>query len=212
MINISEFQYKVLLPGDQIDYSRLITGAYSASMMATPFVGLKFLCRDTRARIYGNPSQRMAELDKFCPQILSGANCFMRETHMNIPDGLWVVSFPVPRNQINEAINGAINVLMKLNSIGVTFSGMLEINVSGLCRRDEVPNMIQNIIVPKEYEKYLIQPDSAFKLAKPYTINDSYTLLRTKWNVSNSRSNIVNAAALKEFSVLMSQLIASAFH
>lgn len=209
MINMLELQNKVLLPEAIVDYARMISDAYPANAMAIPFVGMKLLCRDTRA--YGNPQRRMMELDQYCGQILNGTCCALRESNLGIPDGIWVITMPVPRTQIDQMISSIIDVLTKLNRIGISFSGMLEINISGLCKPYEVPTMLQSVTVPIEYEKYLIQPDSAFRLAKPYSLNENYTLFRTRWNVSNN-SGVINATALRQFILIMSQLLASAFH
>jgi len=208
MTAVQQLQSKVIGPSDVINYSSVIRQSYpTGAIQVEPFIGFKVLCHDRNATIT-NPRERLAQIDSNLG-FLRGTGCIIRETNIQMPDGLWVITLPVPRSQANTQINNLLNVLMVLErSFGIVSQNMYEINVSGRCFESGTERCLGGLMIPPRYLGSILVPDNTpYKYGSVVRINDEYMCLRTKWNLQNT-----SAQNRYEDLVVLSQLISSIYH
>jgi|LSQX01.3.fsa_nt_gb hypothetical protein len=205
-MSILNYQARVLGPTEVVDYATLVMQAYPTQAVQTePFIGFRVLCRDANA-FMTNPGERIRQIDANLG-FLRGKGCIIRETKSSImPDGFWIITFPVPRSQVNQQINQLLEVLATFEQFfGIVRHGVIEINVSGRCHFSETERCLSSLVIPPRYMSSLVIPDNTpYKLGNVIRINDNFILLRTRWNMGPQ------ANAYEEL-VVLSQLMASMY-
>lgn len=192
---MSGISSKIFRPSEIVDYSSMIITNYekkypNSGIMARPFVGFKILMVDADAYV-GSAEERIRYLEKYVGKILENTACFLRETNKHImSDGFWLVSLPVPVSQLrSNSVNQMQRILRAMeglnNQFNISFTGRVEINVSGRCTVAETAEALNNILIPDEDMQYLIRPNyTAYNLGKVIPINDHFQLLRTSWDMT----------------------------
>ena len=212
-MSILTLQQRVLSPNAQVDYSTIIMQSYPpAAIQKEPFIGFKIKCRDTQANNYYGGEARMRQIDTFLQQtnMLVNTGVILRATHFEMPDGLWVITMPVPRSQVVKALNNLFSVLAVLErQLGIVMTGEdYEVNVSGRCTPMEVENVIGSLYIPPQYLKILRAPtNTAFRYGHLMRINELYACFRTRWC-----PGLIAPASVNEVLMVISQLIATIFH
>lgn len=204
---LQQYQSRVLAPQEPVDYSAAIMQSYPPqAVQMEPFIGFKVLCRDTNASST-SPADRIRQIDMNLG-ILRGKGCIIRETSSSMPDGFWIISMPVPRSQVNTAINNLMDVIVSMEQyFGIVRHGLFEINVSGRCNIAETERCLSALTIPMRYMSALIEPtDTAYRLGHVIRINDNFMVLRTRWNLQ-IQNNMMNYEDL----VVLSQLISTMF-
>lgn len=204
---LTTLQNRVMGPHEIINYSAEIRSTTPDQIIKSePFIGFKVLCRDSNAQIV-DPKSRILQIERNLG-FLKGSGCFLRETNVQMPDGFWVITMPVPRRFLNQQINNLLSVLITLKQqFGILCQNMFEINVSGRCGIMNVEQCLSRLSIPSRYTSSLIVPDNApYKYGNVIWINDSYMCLRTKWRFGES--SIQNRY---EDLIVLSQLISSIY-
>lgn len=222
-MSILQLQQRVLAPDTPVDYSTLIMQAYPPYAIQTePFIGFKIKCRDTQAgRMYGQGERRVQQIDQFLnPPVnpmgyqvtppLADSGCILRATHFQMPDGIWVITMPVPRKQLVDSLDRLFKVLQMLEQrLGIVLTGEdYEINVSGICPVNDVENVLSGMFIPPQYLRMLEQPNNTpFRYGHLIRINETYACFRTRWN-----PGLMPANNVYEILMTLSQLLATIFH
>lgn len=206
---VRQYQSRVIGPTEIIDHSAVVAQAYPPQAIATePFIGFKILCRDA-ATLSTTPAMRLKQLDMSLG-FLRGKGCFLRETATSMLDGVWVVSFPSPRSTITTVLNNIMDVLAILERhMGIVRQGLYEINVSGRCTPAETEQCLSSLSFPSRYAKALITPSNTpYKYGHIIRINESYMMLRTRWELPMP----VPFTNHYDDLMIISQIIASMYH
>lgn len=212
-MSILSLQQRVLSPNSPVDYSTIIMQSYPPyAIQKEPFIGFKIKCRDTQAGNYYGGEARMRQIDAFLQQtnVLVNTGVILRASHFEMPDGIWVITMPVPRSQIMNALQNMFRVLAILErQLGIVMTGEdYEINVSGRCTPMEVENVIGSLYIPPNYLKMLRAPtNTAFKYGHLMRINELYACFRTRWC-----PGLIPAQSVNELLMMLAQLIATIFH
>lgn len=202
MTNISVYQSRVLGPTEIVDYSAITMQSYPPhAFQQEPFVGFKVLCRDKNAQSVA-PAERMRQIDANLG-FLRGKGCVIRETSMQMPDGFWIITLPVPRSQMNQQINLLNEVLVIFEQyFGIVRQNLIEINVSGKSGYADTERRLGSIVLPQRYEALLVpQMNTPYRLGHVVRINDSFVVLRSRWNTASFDDTMV-----------LTQILASAFN
>lgn len=206
---VQQYQSRILGPTEPVMYSEIIKQVYPpAAVHQEPFIGFKALCTDTNA--YGvNPAERIRQIEMNI-NFIRGKGCIIRETSSIKPDGFWVVTLPVPRSQVSEALNNMMSVLMTLEQyFGIKRDGLFEVNVSGKCSIHETERCLSGLTLTQQLMQYLVSPDNTpYRLGHIIRINEQFMVLRTRWNFTNS--NV--PSTIYDNLTVISQLIASMYH
>lgn len=208
---VQQYQSHILGPDEPVDYTSIIKASYPPyAIQHEPFVGFKVLCTDTQA-FMGDPRQRMAYLDT---QIgfIRNKGVLIRETNTNKPDGLWVMTLPVPRSQITFALANLFDVLRTLEGYqGIVCDGLFDICVSGRCPAAEVEKSFQGIVIPQDYMACLIPTNNIMcTIGQIQRMNEMFMCLRTRWDLKSKANG--NQNAYYEGLALLSQLLSSMYH
>lgn len=207
---VQQYQQRILGPEEPVDYSSIVMQTYPPhAIQNEPFIGFKVLCTDTQAYV-AHPRERMAFLDAQLPNVLRGKGCIIRETSKNKPDGLWVISLPTPRSQLNKQLSNLFDVLTTLEQyLGINRDGLYEINVSGKCHVTEVESSFSGMAIPEMYMSKLVPTRNVMcSIGHIQRINDAYMCLRTRWDLSRDNSIQETFGDL----LAIPQLIASMYH
>lgn len=187
-----DIQTHVIRAEEIVDYSGIVKSAYPYyAMQSEPFIGLRILCKDTRANTT-YPAQRIAQIDSFLASginfgtvtPLHGTGCALRETKYSImQDGFWTITLPVPRSQFHIQLGNLIRVITMLKQqLGIVQLGYIEINVSGRCTVNDVEVCLNSLHLPDTYMKFSEPPaNSPYKIGTITRINDNYVCLRSRW-------------------------------
>lgn len=206
---VQQYQSRVLGPEEPVDYASIIKQAYPPqAIQLEPFIGFKALMTDTQA-FATNPSERIRYIDVNLG-FLRGKGCLIRETSRVKPDGFWVMTLPVPRSQVNVALNNLFDCLMTFeNFFSIMRDGLFEINVSGRCHVTEVERCFQGLSIPQRYMVNLVPSNNILcSIGHIQRINDMFMCLRTRWDLA--KTNKPNEYF--EDLTVISQLIASMYH
>jgi hypothetical protein len=207
---VQQYQQRVLTPEEPVDYSSIVIQSYPPQALhQEPFIGFKVLCTDTQAFNY-HPSERIRYIDANLG-FIRNKGVIVRETNSNKPDGLWVITLPVPRSQVSTALNNLFDVLASFAQyLGIVRDGLFEINVSGKCHVTEVERCFSSLSIPQRYMSNLIPSGNVMcSMGQIQRINDNFMCLRTIWNLSNTGGN--GQSNFEDLTVL-SQLLASMYH
>ena len=202
MAIINNYQSRVLGPTEIVDYSSATMEVYPPQAFhAEPFVGFKVLCRDTNAACI-NPNDRLRQIDANLG-FIRGKGCIIRETSMRLPDGFWVITFPVPRSQMRTQLRLLTEVLGIFEQyFGIVHDGLIEINVSGRCTIQDTERSLGSVVIPQSYMSTLVLPENTpYKLGQVTRINDTFMVFRSRWTLKNSEDIAV-----------LTQLLTSIYH
>ena len=202
---VQQYQSRVISPHEIIDYSTAVMQAYPAQAIQNePFIGFKVLCRDTNAQML-HPAERLRQLDVNLG-FMKGKGTILRETALDMPDGFWVITLPVPRSQVNQQINNLLSVLTILEqTFGIMRLNVVEINVSGRCHVAETERCLSGLMIPPRYMSSLMDPDNTpYRFGHVIRINDNFMCLRTRWDIKQN--------SVQEDLVVLSQLLSSIYH
>ena len=211
-----QYQNHVLRWDEIVYYDQiLMNGKYRDAIKLEPMIGIKVLLKDTRAYSAQSPAHRIQFINSGLMTVLNGTGCMLRESKSTImPDGFWLISFPVPRSQLTLQINQIINTIVKLGSyLGFVCMGLLEIYISGRATRFDLMDRLTRIELPQPYRSNLIKPESgngivSYNYMYPIMINNYYSLLRSRWVINpNSQSG-----GLKDTIENVSLRLSSAFY
>lgn len=194
---IEQYQTRVLGPTECVNYSETIKASYPpVAVQREPFVGFKVLCKDTVGAV--NQMERLRYIDANLG-FLRGKGCIIRETNSTqMPDGFWVIAFPVPRSQANQQLMNLMEVLSVFERFfGIVRQDLVEVNVSGRCSYMETENCLRGIFIPQAYSSKLIPPtNSPYRFGTVTRINQMFMILRTRWNLKNPDDIMVLAQIL----------------
>jgi hypothetical protein len=201
-IMIENYQCKILGPTEIVDYTSAIKQAYPPqAVMSEPFIGFKVLCKD----VSGMPAQQRFPQIETSLGFLRGSGCIIRETSMKMPDGFWVISFPVPRSQAMEQLQKLMTVLMTFEKyFGIIRQDLIEINVSGRCSMPETETCFRNVTLPQHYMKACVVPNnSPYRLGTITRINQMFMMFRSRWALKVSSTEDI---------LVIAQLLCGMFH
>jgi hypothetical protein len=226
MVNmVQNCQTRIVGIHENVDYSSIIMQSYPMTSIQTePYFGFKVLMKDMNANIAGSPGNRLIQIEQVLgnPQtaFMVGSGCFLRETEQSMPDGFWLITFPVPRQHLKTQFNNLINIMNILQrEFGIIRLGLWELNVSGRCPNTEAA--LNSLMLPDEYMKeYFVRPtSSAYTYGEVIRINPQFMVLRTRWALppnkeaayfdTQPRPGMYN---LKSVIMTLCQLIASIYH
>lgn len=209
---VHQYQSHVLGPEEPVDYTTIIKEAYPAYAIQTePFIGFKVLCTDTQAYQF-NPRDRMAYIDSQLGFILRNKGVILRETNANKPDGIWVITLPVPKSQMSTTLNNMFDVLRTLEQyFGIASDGIFDVCVSGRCPITEIEKSLSGVMIPKEYMSYLIPSNNILcQIGQIQRINEMFMCLRTRWDLKAKDNG--NPSLYFEDLAVLAQLISSLYH
>lgn len=182
------YQNRVIGPSEVVCYDQIVMSCYPPyAINREPFVGTKILLRDTCAFTRGAPANRLAELDQFVKMTLPNSGCIVRESKSSsVPDGLWLISLPVPMSQLKTQMHKVINLIRLFSDkAGIVLTGLFEIAVSGRCTEHELCSRLRQITMTDAYMGMMVKPSeqqfSAYDFGYVTPINDKFVLMRTRW-------------------------------
>jgi hypothetical protein len=211
-----QYQNHVLRWDEIVYYDQiLMNGKYRDAIKREPMIGIKVLLKDTRAYSAQSPAHRIQYINTGLMSVLDGTGCILRESKSVImPDGFWLISFPVPRSQLSLQVNQIINTIIKFgNYLGFACMGLLEIYISGRANKYDLMDRLSRIELPQPYRSNLIKPESNNGLVSygsmyPIVINNYYSMIRSRWVIDpNSQSG-----GLKDTIENVSLRLSSAFY
>lgn len=184
---VSNYQNRVLGPAEVVNYAQCVKTCYPPdAIQREPFIGFKILCRDMSAFDLGNTGDRLRQIDQFCPY-LRGSGCILRETGSSMMnDGLWLISMPVPRSQVQMELGYIMKVLQTMEvNLNIVPTGIFEICASGKCAPLELEGRLNRLDIPPRFQQMVVQStNSPYKVGSCVRINDYFILFRTMWNMS----------------------------
>jgi len=204
---IRSLQTKIWYADDIITYDQLITTSYPVQVIqGDQLIGLKISLAD---HVRMPAAERIVRLEQILPNILAGTRCMLRETPITAPFGYYLLTMPVPKDQLRGIINEVIRVLTILErDFGITVTKEYEINVSGQCSPMETEYKLARFDVPSEYIGMLVhQPGSPYSIGYVERINEGYITVRTLWSYPVNTNIISDLEHIK----MLAYLIAGIF-
>lgn len=189
---VQQYQTRVLAPNEIVRYDQIVMSSYPAYAFQTePFVGFRVLIRDMNYNTF-DPSDRLRLIDSKLG-FLKGSGCLIRETKKGLmPDGFWVMTCPVPRSQVGMQINYLLAVLNTFEQMfGLVISSLFEVSISGRSTPIQFTQNLNGLMLPQRYMSMLVTQKSPFVMC-PFghimQINDEYTIIRTRWDMSHGEA------------------------
>jgi hypothetical protein len=204
---IRSLQTKIWYADDVIPYDQLITSSYPVQVIqGDQLIGLKIGLAD---HVNMPAAERIVRLEQILPNILAGTRCMLRETPITAPFGYYLLTMPVPKDQLRGIMNEVIRVLTILErDFGITVTKDYEINVSGQCSPMETEYKLARFDVPSEYIGMLVhQPGSPYSIGYVERINEGYITVRTRWTFPVNTNIISDLEHIK----MLAYLIAGIF-
>ena len=204
---IRSLQTKIWYADDIIPYDQLITSSYPVQVIqGDQLIGLKIGLAD---HVNMPAAERIIRLEQILPNILAGTRCMLRETPITAPFGYYLLTMPVPKDQLRGIMNEVIRVLTILErDFGITVTKEYEINVSGQCSPMETEYKLARFDVPSEYIGMLVhQPGSPYSIGYVERINEGYITVRTLWSYPVNTNIISDLEHIK----MLAYLIAGIF-
>lgn len=204
---IRSLQTKIWYADDIIPYDQLITTSYPVQVIqGDQLIGLKIGLAD---HVRMPAAERIVRLEQILPNILAGTRCMLRETPITAPFGYYLLTMPVPKDQLRGIMNEVIRVLTILErDFGITVTKEYEINVSGQCSPMETEYKLARFDVPSEYIGMLVhQPGSPYSIGYVERINEGYITVRTLWSYPVNTNIISDLEHIK----MLAYLIAGIF-
>lgn len=219
---VQAVQSRVVAIHENVDYSTIVMQSYpNNAIQREPFIGFKVLLKDMNANSI-NPAGRLAQIDSIIAQtnFIYGTGCFLRETDISMPDGLWLVTFPVPRSHLKIQYENMMRVADFLQrNLGIYRVGMYEINVSG--RADNTELALNSLDIPDTFmtNNFVRPKNSPYVYGNVIRINNGFMLLRTRWMFDPNKEAAIfdmqpkpGTYKLKDSIMTLCQLIASIYH
>ena len=188
---IRSLQTKIWYADDIIPYADLIKSVYPVQVIQyEALVGFKINLIDN---VRMSPAERIPRLEQLLPSILGGTRCMLRETPITAPFGYYLVTMPVPRDQLRSLCSEILRVLTILErDFGITVTKEYEINVSGACTPMETEIKLSRFDIPVEYQNMHVRyPGSPYTIGMVERINDGFITVRTRWAFSTN-TNVYN--------------------
>lgn len=186
---VQQYQNRVLSPSEIVRYDQCVMSSYPPYAFQTePFIGFRVLMRDMNSNMI-DPGDRLRVIDSKLG-FLRGSGCLIRETKKSImPDGFWIMTMPVPRSQVGIQINYLLSVLNTFEQMfGFAMASLFEVSVSGRATPMEFTTNLSGVMLPQRYMSMLVTQKSPFVMC-PFghfiQINDEYTIIRTRWDMSH---------------------------
>lgn len=187
----TQYQQQVVANSQIVYYDQiLMNGEYRNAIKKEPMIGIKVLLRDMNATSAPSPRDRIQFINTDLFRVLNQTGCFLRESKSTVMnDGFWLVSFPVPRSQLSLQINQIINTMNNFGTfLGFTFTGLIELYISGRATQYELMSRISMINMPEKYQRQLVKPDSgsqfiSYNLGCIIPINQFFSLIKTRWSI-----------------------------
>lgn len=199
---LKSLQSQIFGAGFNIPYTDIVSAIYPTELIqAEPLIGLKIGLIDNAV----NPKERLLQLEQFLPIILGGTRCMLRETPLNTPFGYYLLTIPVPRDQLRLLVDEVIRVLTILETnFGITITKEYEINVSGQCSPTALEFKLNRFDIPSQYARLLTpQPNSPYTIGKVERINDAYITVRTRWKFGTDSNIFTDMEHIKVISHLI---------
>lgn len=200
-------QMHIAVADEIIPYSDLIQAAYPAPILQVkPLIGLRIGLLDPTTM---NPRDRILTLEQQLPSILGGTRCLLRETPLNAAFGYYLITLPVPREQLPAVVAEAIKVIQILEQyFGIQVSKEYEINVSGRCSLVETEIKLSSWTTPAQYASCLeVQANTPYQIGRVERINPEYILIRTRWRLNPNANILMDFEDIK----LLAQLLTAIY-
>ena len=181
---LRSLQTKIWYADDIIPYVDLISSTYPFPIIQSePLIGFKIGLVDN---IRMSPKERIPRLEQILPTILGGTRCFLRETPITSPFGYYLLTMPVPRDQLRQLCSEVLRVLTILErDFGITVTKEYEVNVSGQCNPAETELKLSRFDIPSEYAGMHVRyPGSPYTIGDVERINEGFIIIRTRWGFS----------------------------
>lgn len=194
---LRSLQTQIFGSGYTVPYADIILASYPPELIQhEPLIGLKIGLIDN-SNI--NFKDRLMSIEQILPMILGGTRCMLRETALNEPFGYYLLTVPVPRDQLRDLVNEVLRVLTILeNQLGITVTKDYEVNVSGQCNPMELEFKLMRFEVPTQYSRMLVhQNNSPFTIGRVERINDQYITVRTRWRFDGSSNVFIDFEHIK---------------
>jgi hypothetical protein len=103
-----------------------------------------------------------------------------------MPDGLWAITMPVPRSQVDRALTNLFQVLSVLEQqLGIFYAQVVEVNASGKCHVSETETILASLHIPDNYVQCVISPlDTPFRHGHFTRINDNFGCYRIRYGLT----------------------------
>ena len=184
-----QYQTRVIGYSEIVYYDQiLMNGKYREAIKREPMIGLKVLLKDTQAYNAQSPAARIQFINTGLARVLDQTGCFLRESKsMIMPDGFWLISFPVPRSQLSFQLNNVRNLIVNLgNFLGFACMGLVEVTISGRATHTELMDRLSRVELPDKYHQQLVKPDNGGKFISynfgcVVPINNFFSMIRTRW-------------------------------
>ena len=189
---LRQYQSHVLGPRETVYYDKIVMSCYSRQdIQIRPFIGFRVLLRDMGQANAATGAERLHQLDSAIPNMLVGTGCFLREAKRSImPDGIWLVSAPVPNICVTKQIRTIMSLLRTFEYyFGFTWTGIFEVSMSGRISEAQFYNNLKNLSLNAEVYNMLVRPDDnqfSHDIGVVIPLNQFYTLVKTRWNANNS--------------------------
>jgi hypothetical protein len=207
---IENYQSKILNPDEIVDYStEMICSVRPETIQMEPMIGFKILTRDMRA--FASTQAARFQFLEANLAFLRDTGCIIRETHpIEAKDGFWLITFPVPLSQLSNQLMKLTKVLDFMTTrFGIVPQNLIEINVSGRCPVAETEWRLQNVNIPQDMRRFIVEPaNTPYKMGHIIRINEGYAMLRTMWDW---RTDQAAKSHINEM-LIIPQLIAGMFH
>lgn len=206
---VQQYQSHVLGPSEGVDYASIIKQSYPPDVIGRDtLIGFKVRLRDTQAHTMSAPD-RLRYLDSNLG-ILRGKGCILRESEPNIPNGFYLMTFPVISSQLATSLNNLFDVIASLAQyFGIVNDGMFEISVSGRCPVTMVESCFSKLTIPTKYMPRIIMSTNVLcPMGVIQRMNNDYMCFRTRWRMNPAAPNEQHFDDL----LILSQLISSMYN
>jgi hypothetical protein len=187
----TQYQNRVLGYSEIVYYDQILMGGkYREAIKREPMIGIKVLLKDTNAFSAPSPAERIRFINSGLASVLRETGCCLRESKSTImPDGFWLISFPVPRSQLGLQINQIIKTIINFgNYLGFACMGLVELYISGRASQYELMDRISKVELPEKYRAQLVKPDNgsqfiSYNFGCIIPINQYFSLVKTRWSI-----------------------------
>jgi hypothetical protein len=196
MVNITQYQSRVLGPSEDVPYASMIERAYPPEAFREPFLSVKIMMQDDGYMNARCGAERMKQIDSMLPRLLANSGCILREAEPNsIPSGygIYLISLPVPRSQFMNQLKVVVAVMNNLAQyLGIVYTGIIETNVSGRMNQYDEAISKKMFMLPQHLrEKICVRNDGwGSSIGKIEVINPDYRLFRIIWKTPAMESFI----------------------
>ena len=203
---VTQLQTIILRPDDIVNYVDLLNSIYPPEAFNEPFIGFKVGMLD---RSNMNPKARFDQLARAIPSILTGTNVIIREVPMNAPAGFYLITLPIPKSRVIDAVASLKKVIAILErNFQMQCTKEYQINVSGRCNAFETEMKMNRLSIPSMYQRFMVSPQcGAYRLGQLQRLNNDFVLIRSNWMFDMNSSFVIDT----EYAMVLAQLISSIF-